>query len=388
MTTGSSALSRPDVAWLLDLLWPDASPDASGPRYGLISANGRPKLVVPLESRRAAAHAVTRISRDSTRKDRVARRLASVGIRSGLALRFLRPRFASRGGPTGLEAHLAAALDRHVHLAVTVGPPRPNRKPVLHVLDDAGSTVAFVKVGWNGLTRRLVEDEAGVLQTIDRRRLQRVGVPEVISHDWWGDLALLVLSPLEVTAGERVHMRDPRPDELLEVFELHGTQQAPLVAGAYWHNLLQRASQLGDEVGAEALEAMDRLGPVAERLTRFGSWHGDWTPWNMTLTDRRLLVWDWERSEQNKPAGLDVAHYTFQRSWLRKGLSPEDATAHAVVAVAELLPYYGSDPELAHAVTVLYLVELSLRYAENARAGTDELRHERHAQVRRALQAT
>ena len=108
----------------------------------------------------------------------------------------------------------------------------------------------------------------------------------------------------------------------------------------------------------------------------------------MTPTDRRLLVWDWERSEQNKPAGLDVAHYTFQRAWLRKGLSPEDATAHAVVAVAELLPFYGSDPELAHAVTVLYLVELSLRYAENARAGTDELRYERHAQVRRALQAT
>jgi hypothetical protein len=388
VASGSTELTRPDVAWLVDLLWPDAAHDGPGPRYGLISANGRPRLVVPLGSRRAAARAVARISRDSTRKDRIARRLASAGLRSGVALPFLRPRFASRGGPTGLESHLATVLGHPIHLAVTVGPRRPNRKPVLHVIDGAGSTVAFVKVGWNGLTRQLVENEAGVLDAVPRQRLEHVGLPEVISHDWWGDLALLVLSPLQVAKGEKVQMRDPRPDELLDVFGLHGTQQGPLMAGAYWHDLLHRASRLGDEVGAEALEAMDRLGPVAERRTRFGAWHGDWTPWNMTPTDRRLLVWDWERFEQNKPAGLDVAHYTFQRSWLRRGRAPEDAAAQAVVAVDDILPFYRADPELAPAVTALYLVELTLRYAENARAGTDELRRERHAQVRRALRST
>ena len=49
--------------------------------------------------------------------------------------------------------------------------------------------------------------------------------------------------------------------------------------------------------GAQLAKALDRLTTVfGDLVLRYGSWHGDWTPWNMAVLEDTLLVWDWSGS--------------------------------------------------------------------------------------------
>ena len=49
----------------------------------------------------------------------------------------------------------------------------------------------------------------------------------------------------------------------------------------------------------------------AKQPNPFGSWHGDWMPWNLLRSGTDLWVWDWERSASGVPVGLDAAHFRF-----------------------------------------------------------------------------
>ena len=101
----------------------------------------------------------------------------------------------------------------------------------------------------------------------------------------------------------------------------------------------------------------------------------------MVATDRHLYVWDWERATTHVPFPLDVAHYHTQRSWLRSGVPLAVAITDGVSAVRRALGAAGLP--VAHAAPLgrLYLVDLAVRYAENAFAGTDELLSDQHREV-------
>ena len=59
----------------------------------------------------------------------------------------------------------------------------------------------------------------------------------------------------------------------------------------------------------------------------FGRGHGDWTPWNMRRLDGRLVVWDWERSRDGVPIGLDALHYGLLVALNARHLPPPMAVA-------------------------------------------------------------
>ena len=100
----------------------------------------------------------------------------------------------------------------------------------------------------------------------------------------------------------------------------------------------------------------------------------------------KLLVWDWERAGGPVPLGFDAVHYFFQSAWLREAASAEAATDLALDRSADVLAALGVPRVHRDSIGLLYLSELFLRYAENADHGTDQLRGDRHDQVRRALQ--
>ena len=63
-----------------------------------------------------------------------------------------------------LTEHLREIFGRRdLELAVILGVPRLNRKPVLQVLASDGTVVGYVKAAWNDLTAALVRNEARVL---------------------------------------------------------------------------------------------------------------------------------------------------------------------------------------------------------------------------------
>ena len=390
MPTADTSLS-PDLDWLVTLLWPEAVPAGSqpGPQYGVISRQGRPKLIVPLDSPRAAAAAIARISGDVGTRAAVVRRLAGYGLRAGAMQPLLRTRWTSAigGTPPSVEDYFRAALGvDDIMLAVTVGPPRPNRKPVVELLSPNGATIGFAKVGWNGLTRHLVAREAGVLNGLDRDAMPAIEAPSVLHHGARHELTILVLSPLAPTPQAHVR-RHPTAHEVGQVSTLFTAPDQRLERSAYALELHNRAASRSAADGALVARALE-LGCRGDRETpmRFAGWHGDWTPWNMMPARGKLLVWDWERAGGPVPLGFDAVHYFFQSAWLREAASAEAAIDLALDRSADVLAALGVPRVHRDSIGLLYLSELFLRYAENADHGTDQLRGDRHDQVRRALQ--
>jgi hypothetical protein len=116
---------------------------------------------------------------------------------------------------------------------------------------------------------------------------------------------------------------------------------------------------------AAALDAvLERLeGRAATRLA-FGTWHGDWGPWNLRSTPGRLLVWDWERSGDGVPLGFDLLHFGFQTALQGRGQPPAAAAATARDRAAPHLAELGQRPGVEELLCDLYLLERVCRAAE------------------------
>ncbi len=270
-------------------------------------------------------------------------------------------------------------------MAVTVGPPRPNRKPVIELFKPDGTTIGFAKVGWNGLTRHLVAREAANLELVDRAAMPDVEAPRVLHLGAWRDLDILVLSPLTQPPEANVR-RVPTPYEVGQVATLVTAPDQRLAASPYAIQLGERIALRSSDDAALLTRALEKARWVdGDTPMRFGGWHGDWTPWNMVPAAASLLVWDWERAGGPVPLGFDAVHYFFQSAWLREGAPAEEAIGLALDRSSDVLAALGVPAAHRISIGLLYLSELFLRYAENADYGTDQLREGRHDDVRTAL---
>jgi hypothetical protein len=179
-------------------------------------------------------------------------------------------------------------------------------------------------------------------------------------------MELLVTSPVSRVAGfsGRRDLSLPIP-ETNDVANLAGLEHWTLTDSSFFTALRERTSGLGSS-HAEAFSQV--LGRIAERYgastLAFGSWHGDWAPWNMAWHRGRLFVWDWERSHQHVPVGFDALHYFFQvaRTMRREGVrAAADASLAHVSTLSRALNVSRGSEEL---VLTLYLLTLFLRYEE------------------------
>jgi hypothetical protein len=346
--------------------------------FGVFPTAARPRLLVPLESKRAAAASLRGGSHARELHVRLGRALLRTTLRVGIAQQILRDRltFAPDLGnavPADLAdvllcEHLAGVFGRRdLSFGVRVGRVRPNRKPLIQVVTREGSLLSYVKVGWNALTRGLVEHEAEVLLALERESHSTFTVPRVLHHGRWHDLELLALSPLE---GRLVRPRQRLGDvaeAMLEISRLSDAEERRLAESAYWQSTRGRISALSG--GADLAELADRLEARwgSEALT-FGSWHGDWTPWNMARQDGVLIVWDWERSGPRVPVGLDGAHFDFQVALSDAGRNWEKALSKVLDGEGKSLPLLAGAGG-RQLLVALDLLEMALRAEEGRQAG-------------------
>ena len=52
------------------------------------------------------------------------------------------------------------------------------------------------------------------------------------------------------------------------------------------------------------------------KLTDFGCAHGDFTSWNMFVSENKLFVYDWEAADAEMPKGFDLFHFIIQQGIL------------------------------------------------------------------------
>jgi hypothetical protein len=360
--------------------------------YVAVPSLSRPHLLLPTAPR-PAARGLRRFSRGSGRTSRLAARAAAVGIRGGGLAALRGSRFTlsvarevddARLADLLLSRRLQQMLGRaDLSLAVRVGATRPNGKPVAQAMDCQGSAVAFVKIGWNDLTRPLVEREGEILQVFrDAGAPASFTTPTLVRRERWQGFALLVVEPIGsggLAAGPVAPLRPT-----CDVASMGDIRAGALGSSSWWADARQRL----DGVDHPTLnDDLDRIAAHhGHRELAFGCAHGDWTPWNMIRSQGRLMVWDWERFRRDAPVGQDAIHYAFMVALRQRGRPPDEAARHALSATPPVLSAMGANPDDGPLLLLLHQLEMAIRFAEARQAGVT-LRHDLFADQLHALLA-
>ena len=373
------------LASLVDVLWPatkpvdDSTSSVTGrlqDEYLVVPSARTPRLLVPRRPRVSAAAAVRRYSEPGSTAGWLKREALALAIRTGVADVIIKdtvgiPRLhADDGEAPTIEQYLREHLGDIVVSVHLGGPARANRKPVLQVLDRRGGTLGFVKVSVNELTRLLIGHESAALRFLSAQALPSVSIPEVLHQGRWRNREVVVQSALPVWRRRRGGATSARRQAaMLDIATVQGTTTAALSDSTYMSRLSTRASLLNEETGRKLVAACEQLlHRVGDVELDFGSWHGDWSPWNMAVREHQLLVWDWERFGDDVPMGFDAVHYRLQELIARQPHSPIEAVEKALEVAPADMRALGVSPETAELTALLYLIDIAARYTEDGQA--------------------
>lgn len=360
------------------LLWPppaELSTTASGMdgecwrrTYLVVPSANRPKVLIPATPRRAAAAAIRgfKSTQQRTEAGVLAALAAALRVGAGLALRDrLYVSIPRNAVGTDLPSHLSDTLHRTVHVSLHVSEPRAVRKPVLQLIDDAGHTFAFAKIGVNPFTDALVRGEAATVRRLGTVPWAALRVPALLHAGTWRDHAIGVQQalPRGTDGGDEPAIATA----MHELATVGGTTTSPLAASSFRARLAQRAGRLPTTPSRAAV--LDSLAALAESAAatpiEFGAWHGDWTPWNMNVCGGRVQVWDWEKFEVGVPIGFDAAHYFVQRAVVRARRRPVDAFAELIERAEPIRTAHGASLPAARVIAWVYALELAVGYLED-----------------------
>ena len=354
--------------------------------YLALPRAANPRLLVPLGSPAAAAAALARNHDATSQKARLAKAALGAGLRIGLTQRvadridvYADAALSPAERPQHLlTEHLRAIFGRRdVEMAVILGVPRLNRKPVLQVLAADGTVVGYVKAAWNDLTAGLVRNEARVLAHLAQVKPMTFVPPAFVAAGPWGELELIAASALPNAARpDPAQILDPPMAVIGEIAGLWGRSTARLADSPYWTGVRARlAAQGGSEKLVGAVDWVEQR--HGHETIAFGAWHGDFTPWNMARLPGgtggpgeagQTYLWDWERAAE-APAGLDLLHFLFQGVCRFEGRTPADAIEACSPRLPALLARLDVPAESLAALWALYRLELLFRYDEARMTG-------------------
>jgi hypothetical protein len=339
--------------------------------FVLIPGVRHPRLLVPAIPRAAAA-ALRQYGQPRSWTARLGVAALALGLASGLggSVFGVRVRMNAPPDSDNIEAYLRSVLSPDIRVGIRLGPARANRKPVLQLLTASGEPVGFVKIGFNALTRELVRAERVSLTWLEQAGLSGVTVPRVLHHGEWHGLDVLVLSALPVWQRRRTVTTAQLCAAMEAVARVNGLHHGEPAGEAYLGQLRDRvtAADEGPERTSllQATEALAAAGGCG--LLTYGSWHGDWSPWNMASTVDGLLVWDWERFASGVPLGFDALHHWLQNEVGPNHRDPLEAASDCPGRAAELLAPFGIAPREARLTAALYLADVATRYLVDRQA--------------------
>lgn len=252
-----------------------------------------------------------------------------------------------------LRSYLSEIMGTDLRLSIAVGPPRPNRKPIVRCYDGP-NLVAVAKLGPDPHTAAMVANEGDWLEILEKEPLD-VATPTVLHRGTYGPNELLVLEPFVVDGPSSIHVADV-PLQLTRDLRERFDDGGLLIDGGWW-------TELQGRLAAPELSQFSQIAAELARDETFRSlessmWHGDWSPWNMgKLRNGRLIVWDWERATIGTPVGFDLLHLHYQYG---------DGFDAAQLPMAEL----GVSSMQKRLTTIAYFLELAARHYEGGALGS------------------
>ena len=375
---GANPARNDDLRRVLALLGsPEAGSDRSEPpvlwskSYLRVPPVGSPKLLLPSDMPEAGAEALRLWAAAQHRwHRRLAYRLGAACLNIGPLHQLWPRRWAVTDavpgrGADSLTTHLATLLGQPVVVAANVGRRDPHQSQLLIALSRDGKPLAYVKVGWNELNRRLLDNEARALRRVADLRSSSMVTPSVLHSERWHNLELLLTAPIERRRQRAASRSEPPALPItLQVAATGVRERLPLRQSRYWNDLRVRlaAAAESDQQAAGVLErAVVRLDAAGDRELGFAGWHGDWVPWNLSYDRNQLLVWDWEYWSEAAPVGFDILHFFFGTQFFRGSGNVITAWNAATVHSRTRLGWLGVDAPGLPLVHALYAMEMLLR---------------------------
>jgi hypothetical protein len=304
-----------------------------------------------------------------------AARVAGAVLSADRAQMLPRLRVGTVSGGTGAhdrDALLLHTLEeavgaRHLLACIPVRRERPGTKPIM-LLFDRNNVVApsWAKVGWSASTRELVARENRALTEV-YGRMDNLAVPRPIAMGSWHDLNYSVTAAIRDRARRWTRPPESTPEIINEMCRTSCVRDSPLHSSAYGRRL---SRILGHSAKSEP-EVTRALGGLLERLRadetvlRFGRSHGDWVPWNLGRTRRKLHAWDWEYSQSDTPLGFDLLHWHFQTTLADPGRTLSEAV-HAASSAAPKLADLGVPRSSHRNVLAAYVLDIFVRAVSQA----------------------
>jgi len=253
--------------------------------------------------------------------------------------------------------------------AITLGPQRYNRKPVVQLMSPQGTTVGFLKVGADATTSAMVATEAAAVERL-QPTTSVLEVPRVLWQSVWKQRSVACFSPVGIEGGSLVPAdRSRLLDVATAVIEAGGGRRDVELRECAPVERLRAVATNDHRLAQGLVEKLDTL--FDDATVTLAPWHGDFSPWNMISTARSTALIDWEFASLDMPVGADMLHHRLMVATHLEGASVEDP-------LEELLNLGENIPEL-HAMQIpseqhrthllLYLLELIRRDIELASAG-------------------
>lgn len=336
--------------------------ESSDERYVVLPRAADPRVVVDTMSPQAVRDAVQRFASSRT-QNKAVRTVAGVTSRVFTKTKGSWAIAPPIDGVT-LREHLSTVIGEPVRLSIAVGPPRPNRKPVIRCYGERG-LVAVAKLGPSPHTAEMVDNEARWLTALDSSPLDGVTTPRLLHSGSYAGSALLVMDALDLDSDLGLDFGQVPLAVVRELTDRYRGDER-LIDTQWWHDLGRRLER--PELGLVVAQVAGvQLDPRFNDI-EISAWHGDWSPWNMGRTPAGdLCIWDWERSMVGVPVGFDVLHLHFQYG---EGLDGAGGDLRGLGV-----------PDSHHSlVKRLYLFEVCARHAD-----ADALAGDRYARAMQAL---
>lgn len=367
-----------DLVATLEDLYPGSSVDvglasSTGTAFRLVPGPHRPRLVVPAASRRAASEAVDRPSSNDNLWRSAPRRLLSTALSTGFGSALMPFGLSVGPSPDSISDYLSEAVGEPVLISLTVGAARANRKPILNVHRRDGTEIGFAKVGLTPLSNQLVAHEHRALQFLAAAAPDSFTTPTPLHHGVWRGNQVLLMSSLRPDK-QQSNGRLP----VAAAAQIAGTteiQIVPIESSGWLAKLYRSVEQFRATPDGRLAQSLDRFAQAYGDLELpFGAWHGDFGPWNLAVTSRAPMIWDWERYDPEMPVGSDVVHYVSHPALRRQGdLSAarkvlEDSCRPALRQVlrAANLPATANNPSMLDAIVIGYLLTIAVRFTADS----------------------
>lgn len=240
---------------------------------------------------------------------RIIRAASSTLARYGAAR--LAPWTTSLGGEDTFLAHVERLLSvEGLVFAVHLGPPRANRKPVLHLMRESGESIAYAKIGINAFTCSRVRQEAKALERLGEVSTVGLDTPALIAAGEWRGLDYLVMEALDSDSAS-VPDDTRRARALRSLVSAFPVVESVVSESAWWKHAMSELARCEDSSEVERLRraAAKIVSRYPDHRLVVGAAHGDWSRWNMSASGSGLLAWDWERFSDRLPVGWDEVNF-------------------------------------------------------------------------------